>query len=246
MRRTKRRLGSLIAVVAGAALACTGDGSTPADDARLGAMLYQSHGCGACHGADGRGGGPLAARLGDRLPDLTRGELRHGSTVEEVAATIGRGAGAMPPFGHVPPADREILARWVLAMGDAASNPESTLDVEPRGVRATPPGADRTAAYLTIFNRGQDDELLAVSGPPGSRASLHRSTTAGGVMRMEAVGRLALPAGAAVELAPGGLHVMLEDLPAPLRQGESVTLRLRFLHHAPLTVELPVELEIAE
>jgi copper(I)-binding protein len=50
----------------------------------------------------------------------------------------------------------------------------------------------------------------------------------GGMMRMRAVDKLALPAGKAVELAPGGYHVMLMDLAKPLQEGDTVPLRLTF------------------
>ena len=51
---------------------------------------------------------------------------------------------------------------------------------------------------------------------------------------------LDLPAGQAVALAPGGLHVMLVDLREPLRAGQTVRMRLRFQNAPPLDVEAPV------
>jgi copper(I)-binding protein len=50
----------------------------------------------------------------------------------------------------------------------------------------------------------------------------------GGMMKMSAVDRLPLPAGKAVELKPGGYHVMLLDLVAQLKEGDTVTLKLTF------------------
>ena len=41
-------------------------------------------------------------------------------------------------------------------------------------------------------------------------------------------GRLALPAGKAVDLKPGGYHLMLMDLAHPLREGESIPVTLTF------------------
>jgi copper(I)-binding protein len=47
-----------------------------------------------------------------------------------------------------------------------------------------------------------------------------------GAMKMRAMPALELPAGKAVELKPGGYHVMLMDLKQPLKNGESVPLTL--------------------
>ena len=48
----------------------------------------------------------------------------------------------------------------------------------------------------------------------------------GGVMKMGAVPSLELPAGQAVELKPGGYHVMLMGLKQQLKAGDSVPLTL--------------------
>jgi hypothetical protein len=48
------------------------------------------------------------------------------------------------------------------------------------------------------------------------------------VMKMRAVPALDLPAGQAVELKPGGYHIMLLDLKQPVAQGASVPLTLVF------------------
>ena len=51
----------------------------------------------------------------------------------------------------------------------------------------------------------------------------------GGVMKMRAVDKLALPAGKPVDLKPGGYHVMLMDLKQPLKEGETVPVTLTFV-----------------
>jgi hypothetical protein len=50
----------------------------------------------------------------------------------------------------------------------------------------------------------------------------------GGVMKMRAIERLAVPAGKAIELKPGGYHVMLMALKSPLKEGETVPVTLTF------------------
>ena len=47
-------------------------------------------------------------------------------------------------------------------------------------------------------------------------------------MKMHPVGSLEIPAGGSVIFKPQGLHIMLMNLKAPLRQGETLTLTLIF------------------
>ena len=67
----------------------------------------------------------------------------------------------------------------------------------------------------------------------------------GGMMKMDAVDKLALPAGKAVELKPGGYHVMLMDLVKPLKEGDTVPLQLTFEDKAgkKQTVEVKAEVK---
>ena len=56
---------------------------------------------------------------------------------------------------------------------------------------------------------------------------------------------LELPAGKAVELKPGGYHVMLMDLKRPLAVGEKVRLELRLETRDKRLVTQPVEAAVA-
>jgi copper(I)-binding protein len=85
------------------------------------------------------------------------------------------------------------------------------------------------------------------SGDMGSESSttmgdMSSDTTAGGMgeMTMVPVDKIDLPAGEAVELKPGGLHIMLLALPAPLEVGTDIELTLTFETGEPLTVTVPV------
>lgn len=67
------------------------------------------------------------------------------------------------------------------------------------------------AGYLTLTSGGQPDRLVAVTAP-GVRVEMHSMTMAGGVMSMQKLDGLAVPAGATVSFAPGGNHLMLFGL----------------------------------
>lgn len=80
-------------------------------------------------------------------------------------------------------------------------------------------------AYLTLINHGaESDRLLSITTEAAAKAELHRSTNEDGIAKMQSVENLDLPAGAAVELKPGGLHVMMTGLKAPLAEGVSFML----------------------
>lgn len=94
--------------------------------------------------------------------------------------------------------------------------------------RATPPGAKVGAVYLTIENRGgAADSLLGVTSPAAQSAMLHRTVEESGVSSMrEADGSIA--PGAKLDMQPGGSHIMLMGLNAPLKEGETIEVTLDF------------------
>jgi hypothetical protein len=104
--------------------------------------------------------------------------------------------------------------------------------------------ASSGAAYMVIRNPdGPDDRLLGASSPAARSVTLHGSEEENGVVRMtDLPGGLDLPAGGAVEMAPGGFHVMLMGLDGPLAPGDAVPLSLSF-ESGPVELSLPVEVQ---
>ncbi|MBR0667481.1 copper chaperone PCu(A)C [Roseomonas hellenica] len=104
-------------------------------------------------------------------------------------------------------------------------------------------GANATGVgFLTIRNTGAaPDRLLSASSPIARRVELHTMSMDGAVMRMRPVEDIAVPAGGTVQLAPGGLHIMLIGLTQPLAQGGRAPLTLRFERAGEVQVELSVE-----
>ena len=107
--------------------------------------------------------------------------------------------------------------------------------------RETAPGQS-AAVYLTLANTGAgDDRLVAADSPAADSASLHSSSSSGGVARMRALpDGLDLAAGDRLELAPGGTHIMLTGLKRPLAAGRTVELRLRFARSGQQTLAVRV------
>ncbi|MFZ3323018.1 MAG: copper chaperone PCu(A)C [Usitatibacter sp.] len=92
-------------------------------------------------------------------------------------------------------------------------------------VRGTVPAQKTTGAFLTLES-SEDAKLVSVSTPAAKSAEIHESQQVQGMMHMQAVEAVPLPAGKRVELKPGGFHLMLVGLARPLGEGDSVPLTL--------------------
>ena len=107
--------------------------------------------------------------------------------------------------------------------------------------RPTPPGVSVGAVYFSITNAGSSaDRLLSVSAPVASKVELHESRNMHGVLEMREVTSVECPPGATVRAAPGGLHVMLLGLAAPLAAGTEINVSLHFRDAGVLMLKVPV------
>jgi periplasmic copper chaperone A len=108
--------------------------------------------------------------------------------------------------------------------------------------RATPGGSKVAGGYLTIENKGPAlDKLLSASTEAAKKIDIHEMAVTDGVMTMRPVeGGLPIEAGKTVKFAPGGLHLMIVGLVAPLVQGEKVPVTLKFEKAGEITVSFDV------
>jgi copper(I)-binding protein len=97
------------------------------------------------------------------------------------------------------------------------------------------------AVYVTLRNGGSSpDVLLGATSDAAEHVELHETIRDGDVMRMRPVAKLEIPAGAALEMKPGGLHIMLINLKRELRPGDRVPVTLTFEHAGPVSLEVQV------
>lgn len=131
----------------------------------------------------------------------------------------------------------------IVSMVRAAEASEATagdLAVTKAWARATPPGASTGAVYITVENRGADEDRLVSAASPAARSAMvHQTIEENGVSTMREADVRVAP-GAAVEMKPGGMHIMLMGLAAPLKAGDTLTLNLVFEKAGPVTVEAPI------
>ena len=118
------------------------------------------------------------------------------------------------------------LAAVTLALASGAVFAQS-VDVKDAWVRTSVQGQKATGAFMKLTAK-DGAKLVSASSPAAGVTEVHEMKMEGDVMKMRAVPALDLPAGKAVELKPGGYHVMLMDLKAPLMKDTVVPLTLVF------------------
>ena len=121
-----------------------------------------------------------------------------------------------------------LFAALLLASCSKGGPPD--VRISDAWARETISGQTSTAAYVTLKNEGaSDDRLVSVSAEAPAMAMIHSSESSDAVARMRPMDSgLAVPAGATIELEPGGTHVMVTGLRAPLNVGDTLKLTLRF------------------
>ena len=94
-------------------------------------------------------------------------------------------------------------------------------------LRATVPHQTATGAFMRITSPA-GAVLVDVQSSAAGIIEIHEMKLVNNVMKMRAVEQVALPAGTPVELKPGGYHVMLMDLKAQVKAGDTIPLTLVF------------------
>ncbi len=93
-------------------------------------------------------------------------------------------------------------------------------------VRGTVAQQKATGLFATITS-AKGGRLVSASTPVAGLVEIHEMKMDGDTMRMRALANgLELPAGKAVQLKPGGYHVMLMDLKQPLKAGDEIAVTL--------------------
>ena len=129
------------------------------------------------------------------------------------------------------------LALLAITAGAAAADGPTVTQA---WARATAPGVDVGAVYLSIDGGARDDSLVSASSARAAMVHLHTVEESGGVAKMRAVEGIEVPAGKRVVLAPKGTHIMLMGLAKPLVAGETFPLELRFAKAGELGVTVVV------
>lgn len=122
-----------------------------------------------------------------------------------------------------------LLAVGLLFSAGVLAGAADQVSVQDPYVRLAPPNAPATGAFMVIKNNGDKDVKVLKADNPVSRVTeLHTHLNEGGVMKMRPVPSIEIKAKGEAVLKPGGLHVMLIDLKAPMKEGDIVPITLNF------------------
>lgn len=119
------------------------------------------------------------------------------------------------------------LISIALIAASAGAFAQSSVEIKDPWVRATVAQQKATGAFMQLTAKA-DTKLVEVQSPVAGVAEIHEMVMDNNVMKMRRIPGLALPAGQAVELKPGGYHVMLLDLKAQVKEGDMVPVTLVF------------------
>jgi len=135
-----------------------------------------------------------------------------------------------------------LAASFLAAAAHAHSFSIGNLVIGHPWSRPTASGMPIGVAYLSITNNGpREDTLLSASSPVAARVEFHRTSLEAGMARMRPAGPVVVGPKVTVTAEPGGLHLMLVDLKAPLVAGTTVPLVLIFKSAGEITVQLKIE-----
>lgn len=120
-----------------------------------------------------------------------------------------------------------LLFAAALLAGAAHAQTAAPVAAEGAWARASVPGQKATGAFMRL-TASEATRLVRAESPAAGVTEVHEMKMEGDVMKMRAMPFLDLPAGKTVELKPGGYHIMLLDLKAPLAKDTTVPVKLTF------------------
>ena len=132
---------------------------------------------------------------------------------------------------------------WVSFAGATLAQ-TAVIEIKNAWVRSAVPGQSATGAFMTITHK-DGARLVRGASPMAGLTEIHEMKMEGDIMKMRPVPQgVELPAGRAVDLAPGGYHIMLMDLKGSLPSDSVVPITLWFKDakgvESPLELKLPV------
>ena len=142
--------------------------------------------------------------------------------------------------------NKSLICTLLLSSLMVSSAWAQNVSVQSAWARATVQGQKATGAFMTLTSKS-DTRLVGVSTSVAGVAEVHEMKMDNNVMQMRALpDGLALPAGKAVALQPGGFHVMLMDLKLPLQKDTIIPMTLRFKDAKGLQSSLDIKVPVSQ
>jgi periplasmic copper chaperone A len=136
-----------------------------------------------------------------------------------------------------------IFVAVTFVAGCSAKDDEVPIRMVDPWVRATVAGQNSSAGYIE-FHSSKPVKLVKVTSPQAANVQIHTMSHDNGIMRMDELPILDIPAGKTVKLEPNSMHLMLSDLKAPLRADDDATLTFTFEFADKSTLQLNALAEV--
>ena len=108
-------------------------------------------------------------------------------------------------------------------------------------IKASIPGSDVTAAYMTISNAtNKAITLQKISSTISDRVEIHEHSMSNGMMRMREVGQITIDANSKVVLQPSSLHLMIFSIKQKITEKDVIPFTLYFSNETKINIQLPV------
>ena len=112
---------------------------------------------------------------------------------------------------------RLLLILLLILPGSAIAE----LDIYNAWIKNLPPAVPVRAGYMTIRNtQANAVSIIAIRSDAFTSVEIHRTIAEDGMMRMEPVPTLVIEPDSSVQLAPGGLHLMMMNPAEPTKPGD--------------------------
>jgi len=109
-------------------------------------------------------------------------------------------------------------------------------------IKNLPPSVPMRAGYMKLENTSAKSlSIVGVESELFMQVDIHETVKKNGMMSMQPVPVLSIPAGTAVELAPGGMHLMMMKPKETLKPGDQVSITLQFDDDSTQTLQMTVK-----
>ena len=135
-----------------------------------------------------------------------------------------------------------LVMVFMAAPAPAHEEKSGNLTISHPWTRATAPAQKTGAVFMEIAtNANTTDRLVGAQSPSAEIVQIHGHSMENGVMRMRPVDGIDVPAEGKAVLEPGGFHIMLINLKAPLFEETVIPLTLEFEKAGKVEIEAVVE-----
>ena len=136
----------------------------------------------------------------------------------------------------------KLIFLSLLGLTHLAHGVNAPLVIEDAWIVEAPPVSKVMVAYLTIKNTGSKDlEIIRAESETYSSIEFHETRHENGMARMIRHESLVIPADTALQLKPGGQHLMLFNPTKPLKADDCVEVIFTLKDNSTVTIDISVK-----